>query len=378
MGWYFRKSIGFGPIRVNLSKGGVSTSVGVNGARVNVGPRGTYVSAGAGGFYYRQKIGVGSTPRSAQPTPVAPLDRARVDVGTREFLDAHTDELTREIDRRFQMTALAPWGVVTTIVASVACFVGFGRIDPVYSLSALIPLIGGILGVLFLLKRDGQRWVTLNYDATADATQAWNVVLSELGRMSGCGSIWEIAGGEKCLDWKRNAGASATVNRNGASAGVGAPPRVKCNVEIWTLQTPQQKLFLLPDRVLLYWQGRVHGFRYHELEIDTGCGRFIEEDPLPHDAQVVDHTWRFVNKNGSPDLRFNDNRELPICMYGQLRIRSTRGLEIVVQTSDPRAPLAFSEAIRIADGLNVMESGHQELQSPRQPTASSRQLPAQV
>jgi hypothetical protein len=192
------------------------------------------------------------------------------------------------------------------------------------------------------------------------------------------GTQGEIADGGKCLDWKRNAGASITVNRKEASAGSNSPPRIKCNVETWALRTPKHTIFLLPDRLLVYWQGRVHGFRYHEIEVDVGRGRFIESHVLPNDAQVVDYTWQFVNKNGSPDRRFNNNRQLPVCMYGQLRIRSARGLEIVVQTSDAEAPLAFGKAIRIADAVKVTESGYQEFQSAGQRVISPRQLPAGI
>lgn len=60
MGWGFRKSFKFGPMRLNLSKSGIGLSAGVKGARVSVGPRGTHLNVGTGGFYYRQKIGGGS------------------------------------------------------------------------------------------------------------------------------------------------------------------------------------------------------------------------------------------------------------------------------------------------------------------------------
>lgn len=56
MGIYLRKSIRVGPMRFNLSKGGVGVSVGVKGFRVGSGPRGNYVHMGAHGIYYRTTI----------------------------------------------------------------------------------------------------------------------------------------------------------------------------------------------------------------------------------------------------------------------------------------------------------------------------------
>ena len=57
MGWYFRKSLNFGPVRLNLSRAGLGASVGVRGARIGTGPRGSYVHLGTGGIYYRQSLG---------------------------------------------------------------------------------------------------------------------------------------------------------------------------------------------------------------------------------------------------------------------------------------------------------------------------------
>lgn len=56
MGWYFRRSVKFGPLRLNLSKSGVGYSVGVKGLRVGTGPRGSYVAGGRYGLYYRQYL----------------------------------------------------------------------------------------------------------------------------------------------------------------------------------------------------------------------------------------------------------------------------------------------------------------------------------
>lgn len=54
MGWYFRRSVKFGPLRLNFSKSGIGYSVGVKGLRFGTGPRGRYVAGGRYGIYFRQ------------------------------------------------------------------------------------------------------------------------------------------------------------------------------------------------------------------------------------------------------------------------------------------------------------------------------------
>lgn len=62
--------------------------------------------------------------------------------------------------------------------------------------------------------------------------------------------------------------------------------------------------------------------------------RFIEEEAVPKDAEVVGRTWKYVNKSGGPDRRFKNNRELPICLYGEIELRSESGLNTVLMFSN--------------------------------------------
>ena len=57
MGWYVRKSLNWGLLRINLSKRGLGTSAGVKGARVGVDATGKpYVHTGRFGLYYRKRL----------------------------------------------------------------------------------------------------------------------------------------------------------------------------------------------------------------------------------------------------------------------------------------------------------------------------------
>lgn len=57
MGWYFRKALRLGPLRINLSRHGIGYSVGVRGARVGRSAQGrAYVAASHRGLYYRKFV----------------------------------------------------------------------------------------------------------------------------------------------------------------------------------------------------------------------------------------------------------------------------------------------------------------------------------
>jgi hypothetical protein len=64
MAWRFRKSIKFGPLRLNLSKSGIGTSIGVRGFRVGKDAKGrsyTATSIPGTGIYSREYASQGKT-----------------------------------------------------------------------------------------------------------------------------------------------------------------------------------------------------------------------------------------------------------------------------------------------------------------------------
>jgi hypothetical protein len=76
MGFFYRRSIGFGPFRINFSKSGIGASVGVRGFRTGVsstGRRNTRISIpGTGiGCNYTHRIEQGE---QSTESPMAPLE----------------------------------------------------------------------------------------------------------------------------------------------------------------------------------------------------------------------------------------------------------------------------------------------------------------
>jgi len=72
---------------------------------------------------------------------------------------------------------------------------------------------------------------------------------------------------------------------------------------------------------------------YKNINYYGDVSRFIESEGVPSDAIVVDYTWRFLNKNGTPDRRFNNNYQIPICNYSVYTFHSSQGLNEKISTS---------------------------------------------
>ena len=78
---------------------------------------------------------------------------------------------------------------------------------------------------------------------------------------------------------------------------------------------------------------KIGAIHYDDLNINIANTNFIV-DVAPRDARVVGHRWKYVNKNGSPDKRFKDNRQLPICDVGTMEFKSSQGLDVLLYISN--------------------------------------------
>jgi len=106
------------------------------------------------------------------------------------------------------------------------------------------------------------------------------------------------------------------VRRTTIGIGNLSPPRVQTNVQVPCVNMGRGQLYFLPDTILYRDDNGYGAIAYIDFRLAQGFTRFIESDGVPADATVVDHTWRYVNKNGGPDRRFNNNRQLPVLQLG--------------------------------------------------------------
>lgn len=354
MGFYLRKSISVGPLRFNLSKSGVGVSAGVKGLRFGVGPRGNYVHMGRGGLYYRATLPVSSaSPKQPiqsrlPPSPQIPsgthaLLQEVESADVSQIVDSSSRELLDELNRKRAKMRLWP---VVAIVSIVILGLGISANWPMWLL--LILLLAGTVGTYVAHSRDAlEKTVVLFYDFDSDMEAAYAQLHSAASQLANCAAAWHIEASGKVHDRKYHAGASDLVRRKSTSIQKTEPPYIKTNIETIAVAVGRQTLHFFPDRVLVYDANGVGAVGYQELCVDVSATRFIESDSVPRDAEVVDRTWKYVNKSGGPDRRFKDNKELPVCRYEEIVLTSQSGLNEVLQLSRCGSGNDFAKAISL-------------------------------
>jgi hypothetical protein len=82
-----------------------------------------------------------------------------------------------------------------------------------------------------------------------------------------------------------------------------------------------------------------------DLKIKAEQNRFTETGTVPRDATQVDVTWAKANKNGSRDLRFRNNRQLPVMGYGELHLMTDGGFNEAFMASRREPCFEFADAV---------------------------------
>jgi hypothetical protein len=357
LGWYLRKSLRAGPLRFNLSKGGVGLSAGVRGARLGINARGrAYVHCGTGGVYYRSTLG---TPRRAtsahsrrthanQPPIASPLP-----AGTRRVIDsAPTPLLTpstgravlAELRRRSKRRRLWPW-----LAGGFAAIAGTLFISG-QSSAGLVALVGALpaVGYLWYIDRE-RRAMELRYDLVHDYRECYRALLDGFESFLGAHAVWLVEAETDVSDPRYHGGTERHFQRTPSRPVKAAPENIRTNILPPLLPAGRQRLYFMPDRILVYDEHGIGAVDYADVSIESDSVKLVEDLAPPRDGNAVGRTWQFVNKNGEPDRRFRDNPELPVMEYGSLHLRCGNGLNERFITSTPRA------ADALAAGLERMQ-----------------------
>jgi hypothetical protein len=354
---YLRKSVSAGPFRYNFSKGGNELSVAVKGPRIGTGPRGHHVYAGQAGVYYRAPAGQAGDRRELGPgavssQPLTPPSNekkiTKVEMVEVESADVYAmrDEafadVLDEINAKHEQASMAVmlgWSVsiLGLIVTFISVLIG------VIIISASFAAI--LLGRWF---DSYKRSVVLFYELEPDAEEAYKAISQAFDLLVSCKCKWHIEAAGTVRDlttWKRNAGAIKLLRRNPTTLCYSLPAVIKSNVTPPAISVGRQVLYFLPDVALVEDRGKIGAVGYGDLRMFWKESEFVEEDAVPSDARIVNHTWKHPNKNGGPDRRFNNNYQIPVCMYEDLHFFSKTGLNEIIQLSRTGLSSSLSEAI---------------------------------
>jgi uncharacterized membrane protein YhaH (DUF805 family) len=242
--------------------------------------------------------------------------------------DTSAAELLSELNSKANRPTYWYWTAVASLIP--LWYVYFTEPDWLAFISATFPLA---LTLYTAIRDTVAKTSVLFYELDSANESAFEALHQAFHMLAECQKAWRIDAEAAVHNGKYHAGAAAVVRRKDAQFGKGLPPMVKSNLEVPYVKSGTTSLYYMPDRVLVYSPEGIGAVSYKDLQVSGQPRQFIEDGAVPGDAEVVGHTWRYVNKNGGPDRRFKDNRQLPVALYEELAFRSSSGLNELYQLS---------------------------------------------
>jgi hypothetical protein len=269
--------------------------------------------------------------------------------------DSSSAELLAELNEKRKKIRLWP---LTTILGAGALLATWQAEVPIWALALLAS--GVVVSIFFAVRRDQlAKTVVLFYDFDPEIEKAYQALHEWASQLAQCAKVWHIEAQGRVHDRKYHAGASNLVRRKPTTIRQAEPPYVKTNIPTIAVGVGHQTLHFFPDRVLVYASNAVGAVSYRDLQVSSQSSRFIEDESVPGDAKVVDHTWQYVNKSGGPDKRFKNNRRLPVCLYGEIDLSSSNGLNERIQLSRCDVVEGFVNAIQTLGKTMPTETANQ-------------------
>lgn len=322
----YRKSINLGGgVRINLSKSGVGYSWGTKGFRYtkkSTGGTRSTVSIPGTGVSWVNESGSDNRPSShtnVQTNAVQTFDTQDIknNVASEMVSDGLEGMLTAATKtlRTYKLISSFFW-----IMLVVGCR---------YPICWIASAAFGIYSIYFRKENI----IKLEYSINDDLKSTIEERMNPLIKITQSKKVWRITQTSKVANSKYASGASSLIKRNKCRTSNKPFFPFTTTEKVASFKTKNETLLFLPDKLFIMQGSKIGALNYDDIQMNLYSKRFIETEKVPSDAVVVDHTWEYVNKSGGPDKRFQNNKQIPVCLYGEMSLKSACGLDTVIMFS---------------------------------------------
>jgi hypothetical protein len=379
MAFKYRKRVRVFPgFYLNLSKSGMSATVGMRGLNVNVGKNGAFLNTGIPGTGIYDRVRLNGKENSNEIIPEKNIPDSSFIPDDAIEIKSYQPEL---------ITSEGLYGLKESILNAQIVKEELRKesnklfVQKLFSLLLMIISYALIFGIFV-------KWFKENYslknNASKDAKETYQkfkldiefnmdqsilndyvTLKNNYEQLMNINVIWDITSAKSVDRVKERSAASTTITRNKVKFSKSSLDYINTEYEALRFQNANGgDLFLYPGFIVMVGKNNSDFalIDFRELQIEHHAQRFVETDGVPKDSKVVDHTWKYVNKSGSPDKRYKDNFQIPIALYYEITIKSSKGLYESYQFSNPEVGQIFCSSFETyKDSLQKMNWEKEEL-----------------
>lgn len=353
--WRFRKSFSPLPgVRLTLSPSGISTSVGAGPLRVTAGPRGPHLTASipGTGLSFRQPLTSGrgqanngnpgpafAGPDSGPGVPpsLEPSVQQIESAGSAVLTTPGLAEFRKLLERARTTHAETVAELAAAKTAEALATSKYLNWRDGWLMRRLMKSRFAELGAIAdestakraeLEEQEQLARLATQLDIPAGVKASFARVADAFAQLARSNKIWDTVSHSAIDQVAERTLATRAVERKPVNFQLANCPVIQSEWLVPHLENANGGDIYLFPLFVVYFAGESSFalLEYKEIEFTFRTTRFHEEDGVPADSQVVGSTWAKTNKNGSRDLRFKENYEIPIAEYGKILLNSSTGL----------------------------------------------------
>ena len=361
MAWSYRRRVKLIPgVYLNFSKGGISTSIGVRGASITLGKQGTYVNTGipGTGLHNRRKISANSNQKFEEG----------VEVSSENFIESESVIVSVDAEKVTSQDMLGikesiinsnqQRGELTREIKKIKLVVLFSKLKLYSSYILVIGLVSSKLRKLIESDIELQKraiselkiqkenlYVNLDIEFDEDIKREYDKVVNSFQALITSQKIWDVTKEFYQNRVAARSSASTLVEKKVVKCDLRPMEEIKSQLQsLYFPNANRTDLYIYPNFIVLKSPNGNFGLvDFKELDFQFASTRFVETGLVPRDSKVIDWTWTKVNKNGTPDKRFKDNRKIPVVEYGTIYLRTQTGMNEEYEFSNHEASKKFAQ-----------------------------------
>ena len=388
----FRQTFTLFPgVRLNIGKRGISASIGVPGATVNVGQKGIRATVGLPGSglsYTTPTLPFDVTyPRSQSSTelhfeiPETPpvntpsnakiympqagmneISSASVEILTSKSLLPLRDLIAKAREQRAEVKADLQEALAEESKQKSELVRRKSSLFRWFYKKRIAELEKEILQtraeISRLLSWEDNTKINMTFESSDASQRAYAAMVRTFDVLKSSVKIWDITADKATDQFAERTLATRSVNRHPVTFDFSSTDLIQFTGQaMWFENVNGDDILLYPGvAVIPRADGAFALIDLRELQISAEQHGFHEEEGVPSDSTIAGYTWAKTNKNGSPDRRFKDNYQIPICIYGHITFQSQTGVTEEYMVSNSDAAQAFAEAVKRYQ-ISLTESG---------------------
>ena len=160
---------------------------------------------------------------------------------------------------------------------------------------------------------------------------------------SGGATLWELGG--ELSEPDPNGGRRSSLQREARANADKMPAWISSNVQVSSFEFRGRSIFFFPDRVVVDDGNKMATVPYSQIDGVVFSLNYIEDIFDAPAAPIVGWTWLRCKKDGTRDLRFKDNRKIPIKLYEVMNLSDRNGFDETIMFSGQNVASDILKAI---------------------------------